>query len=309
MSRVSLWPRRPRQFLSVFALCAGIGVSGASIFSSHELCEGFVPENDLKIPVGMITGGGITATEFNDVLDRIEKLYKDEITQHGGTLEINRAWEDETVNASAQQIGNSWILNMYGGLARHATINVEGFALVACHEMGHHLGGAPKIRGWYGNQWATNEGGADYYATLKCLRRFFAEDDNAAIIANSEIDPYADTICRSQYADREDQLICLRNSLAAMSVGRLFKELRNEDNDPRFDTPDTSVVQRTNDRHPATQCRVDTYFNGATCDVSVDSPLSNTDYKSGSCYKEKYSVGWRPRCWFKPTEPKTTALF
>ena len=66
---------------------------------------------------------------------------------------------------------------MFGGLARHKLVTPDGFALVACHEMGHHLGGAPRRGGW-----ASNEGQSDYYATTKCARRIWAEDNNAAIM-------------------------------------------------------------------------------------------------------------------------------
>ena len=72
------------------------------------------------------------------------------------------------------------------------TITVDGMALVACHEMGHHMGGAPKIDGWYGSSWATNEGGADYYGTLKCARRFFAGDDNASIVKTLDYRSFGD---------------------------------------------------------------------------------------------------------------------
>lgn len=89
-------------------------------------------------------------------------------------------------NASAQRMGSTWVVNMYGGLARHNEITIDGFALVLCHEIGHHLGGAPKYGGF--NTWGTNEGGSDYFATLKCLRRIFQNDDNTKAIENMTID-------------------------------------------------------------------------------------------------------------------------
>ena len=134
--------------------------------TTKDLCHGVLPENDMKIPVGFKTLNGTTAglteIEFNAVLDRLEKMYAPVIAKAGGNLKINRLWTDSTVNASAEQRGRTWLLNMYGGMARHPFMTVEGFATVACHELGHHLGGAPKIASWFGmNDWATNEGGAD----------------------------------------------------------------------------------------------------------------------------------------------------
>lgn len=263
------------------------------------LCEGFLPENDMRVPVGLFTAGGITEAQFNDVLDRLDRLFRPDVVAKGDTLKINRLWSDATVNASAQRSGKTQIINMYGGLARHKATNVEGFALVACHEYGHHNGGAPKLGGW-GGAWATNEGGSDYYSTLKCLRRFFAEDDNAAILAGLDLDPVAEAACTASFPDEQERLICLRMSVAGQSIANLFQALRKQTTPPTFGTPDPKVVTRTNDSHPDTQCRLDTYFAGMLCTVKETDPVSSTDYKAGSCYSPRDAVGTRPLCWFFP---------
>lgn len=288
---------------------AAITVSSFASDRTSELCEGFLPPNEMKIPVGAVhqwafsefATGGLTEEQFNAVIDRFDRLFREDVTKAGGNLKINRLWTDETVNASANQQGSTWNVNMYGGLARHPAITVEGFALVICHEGGHHLGGAPKIKDMWGSRsWATNEGGADYYATLKCLRRFFAEDDNEAIIARSQIDPLAKERCESEFTSRNDQLLCLRSSLAGNSVALLFMDLRKESTPPGFGTPDPKVVTKMFDAHPPTQCRMDTYFAGAVCRVDSTIPVSNNDYKEGSCVQGNDQYGWRPRCWFAP---------
>jgi hypothetical protein len=288
---------------SAFVLAAAVAVSGFTS-TTKNLCEGFVPANSMNIPVGAVhefnfdgARGGLTEEQFNAVIDRFERIYTADIAKAGGTLKVNRLWTDGTVNASAQQIGTTWVINMYGGLARHPAITVEGLALVICHENGHHMGGAPKKAD---HVWATNEGGADYFAGLKCLRRFFAEDDNASIIAKSQIDPVAKERCESQFTNRKDQLLCLRSSLAGTSVALLFMDLRRESTPPSFGTPDSSVVTEMYDGHPMTQCRMDTYLAGATCHVDVTVPVSNTDYREGSCFQPNDEIGYRPLCWFKP---------
>ncbi len=294
--------------LMLSALAVVVAASVGFKATTHELCDGFVPENNMKIPVGWNTpfgrnlsaNGGLTEEQFNAVLDRVEALYAPVIAQLGGKLVINRLWNDPTVNASAEQTGGDWILNMYGGLARHSEINVEGMALVACHELGHHLGGAPKVSGWWGSEWATNEGGADYFATLKCLRYYFAQDDNESIIAAANIQPIAKQNCESQFSDHTDQLICMRNTMAGDSVAGLFMDLKKEKKRPRYDTPDPTEVAQTDDEHPETQCRMDTYFAGAICHVAKDTAVSNDDFKQGSCVQGTDEFGWRPRCWFKP---------
>lgn len=303
------------RMVSVLALgiVAALNISAAE--QPKTLCEGFLPPNTMKVPVGSsvpfgfksVAGspGGISEATFNEVIDRAEKIYAPVVAQKGGTLKTNRLWDDDTVNASAQQMGGSWILNMYGGLARHEATTFEGFALVICHELGHHLGGAPKIKSFFGQaQWATNEGGADYFANLKCLRNFFAEDDNAKIIADAKasgrLDAFAENLCTKQFAKTEDQLLCMRGSLGGTSVAGLFQALRQEKNPPDFSKPDTSRVTKTNDQHPATQCRMDTYLAGSVCAVDVTVANSDKDVKQGSCVEGVDSVGFRPRCWFAP---------
>jgi hypothetical protein len=273
---------------------------------TKELCHGFLPPNDMKIPVGdhshkgMLGNGGITEEQYNMIMDRIQKMYGDYVTSKGATLVINRLWTDDTVNSSAQQQGSQWIINMYGGIARHPDVTFEGEALIACHEMGHHIGGAPKIQSIFGGAWATNEGGADYFATLKCLRILFADDDNASIIAAATIDPLAKSQCEAQYTVKAEQELCMRISMAGESVSYLFQDLSQEKTRPQFSTPDMSQVGETNDDHPATQCRMDTYFSGSICPVAVSVPNSDNDFKAGSCVQGTDAMGFRPRCWFNP---------
>jgi hypothetical protein len=292
--------------IKVLALGALIAAATTTMSEPKQLCDGFLPPNNMKIPVGDksikgFTGGnGITEAQFNEIMDRIQAQLGDVVKAKGGTLVINRLWDDATVNASAQQQGNQWIINMYGGLARHPDINYEGMALVACHEMGHHLGGAPKINQVFGGAWATNEGGADYFATLKCLRGFFGNDDNGAIVAKANIDPLAKSGCMQQFKTTAEQDLCMRTSIAGDSVAYVFMDLRKETTKPRIDTPDKTEVDQMDDNHPATQCRMDTYYAGIFCPVAASMPNSDTDYKAGSCVQGVDPIGYRPRCWFQP---------
>jgi hypothetical protein len=84
-----------------------------------------------------------------------------------------------------------------------------------------------------------------------------------------------------------------------MSLSRIFAVLQRVDM-PKFDTPDTSVARRTNYKHPAAQCRLDTYFQGALCDNDLNTPFSGKDEAQGACYKANGDIiGYRPECWFK----------
>lgn len=259
-------------------------------------CDGFLPPNDLKIPVDSVLAKGIIEAQFNEVLSAVEKIYKPMVAAQGKVLEIRRLWTDATVNASAQQIGNRYVLNMYGGLARHETITMDGMALVACHELGHHLGGAPKV-----SSWASNEGQSDYYANMKCLKLVFADEASVFFTRMSAGDEVAEKGCEAMYSEPKDRAVCVRAAMAGKSVAYLFKALRNETVTPQYDTPSPVVVTSMMGVHPPTQCRMDTYLAGSLCTQPVSAPLSPTNPAVGTCTRSAgFQAGFRPLCWYKP---------
>ena len=277
----------------------------------QQLCAGILPPNNINIPVGAkvrIRGvfanstsitGGITETDFNDVLDKVDKVYSPIITKMGGKFKISRNWKDGTVNAYADRAGGTWNIYMFGGLARHPLITKDGFALVACHEIGHHIGGLPKYEG--GMNVFTSEGGADYFGSLKCLRNYFAGEDNASKVDTSKLDQLVIDRCTKYFAGADDKAMCMRSAMAGQSLANLLADLGGSAAKPKFNTPDPSVVSKTYTGHPKAQCRLDTYFNGTTCFESVNTDLNDKDYKAGSCFQPRDTDSFRPLCWFKPS--------
>jgi hypothetical protein len=270
-----------------------------SIACSENGSTGFFPENNLRIPVSSSQVSGISEQEFNHIIERYEKIYIPIAQESGGNLSVDRKWKDDKVNASATRMFKSWKVNMYGGLARHQDITADGFAMVLCHEIGHHLGGAPKITSPI-QRWASNEGQSDYFAGLKCLRKGFLGDDNEAIVSKMDVPPEVTMKCREAYKTPVEQAICVRISMAGDSLAAVMASIRNAPR-AKFDTPDQTVVTKTYHNHPAAQCRLDTYFQGALCDRPLDEELSDKDEVIGSCHpKQGDTLGLRPLCWFKP---------
>jgi hypothetical protein len=257
---------------------------------------GIVAENNLYIGVEDQFVGGITEADFNDAIDRAVEIYAPIFKARGKKLVVNRKWTDGTVNAYAQQRGKNWIISMFGGLARHETITKDAFATVICHELGHHIGGAPKK---YGNSWASNEGQADYWGSSKCLKKYMEKDDNISIVKDMEIDPHAKEKCEANFADAEEAASCMRGAMAGLSLGNLFKVLRRQTTPIHFTTPDSKVVTRTNHSHPDSQCRLDTYFQGSLCEVDPYTDVSRTDANVGTCNRSAgHELGVRPLCWY-----------
>lgn len=273
-------------------------VSLPSFSCTKDGLEGFVPENNLKILVGEKAAGGISEAQFNSVIDRVEAMYSPIVTQHGGNLTVERKWKDGTVNAYAEQTGKEWKVSMFGGLARHRTITEDGMALVICHELGHHLAGAPR---YSDDEWASNEGQSDYFATTKCLRRVWENDNNEEIISKMELPASLIEACEKNWSEATDRAICKRAGMSGMSVANLFAAL-GWSKVPKFETPDQKIVTVTNDAHPAAQCRLDTYFQGSLCEVPFTSDFDHSSEVTGACHASTgQSIGLRPLCWFKPS--------
>lgn len=270
----------------------------AALACTQDGKEGFLPENKMWISADDKAAKGLSEKQFNNVINKVEKLYKPIVASMGAELTVVRKWTDGTVNAYAEQEGKTWKVSMFGGLARHKAITEDGFALVVCHEIGHHIGGAPK---YADETWASNEGQSDYFATTKCLRRVWQKDNNAKIVKKMSVPKKLSETCNKSWPTASDRAICIRGGMAGDSVARLFAALSWQ-SPAKFETPDSREVSSTSDSHPATQCRLDTYFQGALCEVPFNQDLSAEEEVSGACHASMgHKIGLRPRCWFKPT--------
>ena len=220
--------------------------------------------------------------------------------EHGANLTIQRKWNDDTVNAYAYQTGSEWVVAMFGGLARRVT--ADGFLAVVCHETGHHLAGYPF---WNNYEWpSANEGQADYFATLSCLRELLKDEDNSGAAAGLPAYPKAE--CDKAWGGLDDRNLCYRILKAGKSLADLLSNGR-----ARYETPSKKVVSRTFNDHSEGQIRLDTYTSGGLCNAS----FSQTDILGASLGRQRNSaageqesypyvcngseIGARPRSWFK----------
>lgn len=327
-------------FLKVIGLASLImsQTSFTQIFTEKLNC---FPENDLQIPVfNSFTDEevqtGITEEEFNEVLDEIQEIYGPVFEEAGASLRIDRLWMEKQINARALRQGNEWIIEMFGGFARHPLTTIDSFRTVACHEIGHHLGGAPKSQLNPFLRWASNEGQSDYFATYQCLKKLIIEGKAKNLnVASADLAAYepaeyelALNKCSELFGALPDEgstmtdeipveeepiaenpseapleievEACLRGALAGLTLGQLLSELNREEKEVSLETPNTTEVSRTNDEHPEGQCRADTYFAGSLCTLDFNSELSNEDADLGTCNTEQgFTEGIRPKCWYK----------
>src|SRR5262249_18707040 len=75
-------------------------------------------------------------------------------------------WADDTVNAFAWRDSGVRYVAIKGGLVRHVALELEGIALVAAHETGHHYGGPPTFPSGL-----SCEGQADFAGVRNVMRQ------------------------------------------------------------------------------------------------------------------------------------------
>ena len=256
----------------------------------------------------------ITEQRFNEIIDQAMGYWYPIAEKKGVTLTVEKKWSDPTVNAFASQSGKNWKVAMFGGLARRPEVTEDGFALVVCHELGHHFGGYS----FYGKaDWASAEGESDFFGTNACAKVIWASttQENLKFLRLKNIPPKVAEGCATAWPNNKPaQAWCVRTSAGGFSLAHLLATLGG-DPTPSFDTPDKTVVPKTVVRHPRGQCRLDTYFAGALCtkpfDLNVipakghpkgqDTPDAELEARKYSCFAaDKFKLGTRPACWFKP---------
>lgn len=288
-----------KNLLYIYTACLLLATSSASACDING-DTGFLPENNLNISVDdKSMRNNITEESFNTFINLLYSHYSPIVKELGATLVFDRRWRSGMVNAYARRKHSErWEIIMHGGLARHKLLSHDGFALVICHELGHHLAGAPKNT--TGPSWASNEGQSDYFATLKCFRRVFENENNAEVISKMNVPDIARDQCASAYSLQTDRDLCIRSVMAGKNLA-VFMASVKKTSIPHLATPTNKIVRATYSSHPAAQCRLDTYFHGALCAKSIEEKLSNINASDGACNRsDNMDVGVRPLCWFKP---------
>lgn len=262
-----------------------------------QACEtGFISKN-YEIPTNAFMQGSVTKEQFQQTTKEFEIFFNERIDREyrGSELIVYSSWESPTVNAFADQKPNKYLITIYGGLARHPAINQDGLTAVLCHELGHHFGGYPQKS----NRWSSAEGQADYYTTMKCLRRFWENTNNILALKDTEIPLKLRSECALTYSSEKERALCHRMGMAGLSVALMIQAIDNDSITPRFETPEREHPRTINYGYPFSQCRLDTFFQGAICPVHESEEFDHEDETIGSCHSIRGNArGIRPRCWF-----------
>lgn len=275
----------------------------------------FVPENEIRVQGLSIGPANMSEADFRATIAKIQQAYEGIVRTHGASLSITGDWNSETLNAGATQMGRTWKVQITGALARRPELSPDGFTLILCHELGHHLAGFAFARS--GNPmmgvWAAVEGQSDYFATQACARKLWAADLARNAEFRATVTEYVRERCDQAWSNENDQNLCYRTSAGVESMTNTMAALMQKPA-PRFDTPDTSAVANTLESHPPIQCRMDTSLQGAICPLFFEETIIPGKRSNGgpfgleaereaatqACTRMSGQVfGLRPNCWFK----------
>ncbi|WP_438022062.1 hypothetical protein [Sorangium sp. So ce233] len=279
------------------------------------------------------SGGDVTLEQAFDITSRAVDAYQDHARDHGARFTVDVGVTAETRLEIAAD--RTWYIHLGPDLLR-PSLTPDVVAFVACHEIGHALGGFPfkrtpaqqqQVVGLATGQFGTvssAESQADYFATKECLPRLWSAEREANAGFRETVIEYAKTRCDAAWDDVEEQNLCYRLAAVAEDFGRWSRGAGDSRPVPDLSTPDTTEVTVTRDDYPSLQCRVDTAFQGALCgtrfrgtaipgliqpyeQVLTFSPEVEAAAAPDSCTE---GPGSRPRCWFAPnaTAPDCSAI-
>ncbi|WP_438027201.1 trypsin-like serine peptidase [Sorangium sp. So ce233] len=266
--------------------------------------------------------GDVTVEEAFLLASQAVNAYLDHTEDHQARFSVEYGAEDLT--KLAIEADRTWRVLLGFDLIRQGRTPPDIAALIACHELGHALGGFPfkktrdqraQVQGLANGEFGTvssTEGQADYFATKECLPRLWSSEREVNARFRETATEYAKTRCDAAWDDVDEQNLCYRLAASAEDFGRW----RGKDPVPALSTPDTTEVTGTEEENPSVQCRVDTMFQGALCQtkfrgtaipglippyeqVLTLSPEVEAAAAPDSCTE---GPGSRPRCWFAPNE-------
>lgn len=247
---------------------------------------------------------------------------------------LHCSWESDFTNADAgrSRQDSTWLIGVGGGLARLPAMTAEGLTMVLCHEIGHLFGGFPFIHeGFTGLALPLSvDGQADYFAAQVCVRKIWAQEDNSqnqdGMRFRTMIEENAVKHCDENYALQRERDLCYKTVFAGMSFVKALLRVDNQEPVPSVNTPDPNQVGSTDNMHPASQCRLDTFVAGALCPTVFDASQNSTAIlydetqipgydmaapggeearnrsMAVSCHENFFPKGARPRCWFSPEQ-------
>lgn len=214
--------------------------------------------------------GTMDETIFKKVIKDVTGLYSKELSMLNKEIKMEINWNSKTPNASVGLHKNIISMSFHGEFPRKFKLTSDAYAITVCHELGHLLGGMPKVMP---TQKYSAEAQSDYFATKECFKRYMdaVPNDN---VDTSILSKEQKSLCDKS----ENKVQCLRGLVAISIDGNAYE------GDKSINHYSHEEVEITNyNDYPNAQCRIDTMRAGLLCEED-------------ECLTGK---GSRPACWYK----------
>ncbi len=203
-----------------------------------------------------------TEAQYDSTLQNFEQHFLSEVSAAGGVLKVERNWDGTILNAFADRKGEIWFIETSGEMFRHPAITEDGFYAMLCHELGHHLAGAPFKPDI---PWMSSEAQADLFAGQNCLRNLWENKNNSEKVESiPNVSTSLKQNCVDAFSQQTSANLCIRIGMAGLSFiefNRLEHGYASETSPVRFDTPAPPSPMKLN--YPRSQCRLEIFLAGA----------------------------------------------
>ena len=250
--------------LLIFALCITVTLTAEAARKLGENCfgDGFVFQGATFPLLGR---GPLEVSDLEQVAAWLAKEY-------GPTIEFTVDYDALKFNALASMENQTRRVVLNLGLILHPKVTKDVLALIGCHEVGHHLGGAPRKL----DPPLSYEGQADFFAPQACFDRWLALD----VATTYAIRPEAQQYCRLLGPLLRGTVeSCFRTMEASLLLSEVFAGIKRVASVPRLEQQELLRVAQSISDHGTPQCRLDTFRNGFLNYQRAEMP--------------------RPACWYK----------
>lgn len=163
------------------------------------------------------------------------------------------------VDSVFKPVGEERYLVTLTGLAADDPNTLYARIILACHELGHLIGGAPYKTGRESELSA--EGQADYVAVNSCMKDYYQQSKTSIFI--SDYNPEQMSECSKHYSNEGDQIICLSTLSTINSLVTYWNKTLTPGKQINLFDKDPTVVAKTKVGYPSKTCRIQTMVHGA----------------------------------------------
>lgn len=219
-----------------------------------------------------------TRAEFDQINTDFLQFYQESVPQNikarmFPNWEINypaaAAERSTDFDISRDRVPEEWDISILSGYYREELGSRNVHLLVLCHELAHHIGGAPyKLNDQSNIRWASMESQSDYYAAKTCMRKFFKRFPKWFKFTHKINEGISSRCEKKFYPSTWEIKACNIIGQAGLQLAWIHQKFEYPpiENEPKVspETPDQNVATTLDrDAYASNQCRFDSHLHGA----------------------------------------------